>query len=245
MGRRSSPLPHNQQRMNTPSSKGSRRQGGSATSLDLGRRAATVEHLQELYAIMAGIGLAIAMSQLIRTDDAHLQPRAIPLVAAYAATLVPFYHGALRHLDESYRHEDSRLEEHRYLLLGDFIWLFTEAGTFFALASFVRRPEQFGITLSILLTLDVIWLSVWLWRSGRQTDETWWRRINVATVVLVVTLTVLATVAGLAQLPFSLVLMFLALARSGADYWLGRGFYFPLQGSAVNSRSRPQAAHTP
>ena len=196
--------------------------------LDLERRAATVEHLQELYAIMAGVGLAIAMSQLIRAQDSHLQVRAIPLVVAYAVTLVPFYHGALRHLDQSYRHEDSWLEGHRYLLLGDFAWLFIEAGTFFALASFVRRPVQFGITLSALLCLDVVWLSIWLWRSRRSTDEEWWRRINLATVGVLVPFTALASAENLSHFLLSLIVLTIALARSIADYWLGRDFYFPL-----------------
>ena len=64
------------------------------------------------------------------------------LSAALLVTLIPFYHGALRHLDEQYAGAGAR--QARGFVLVDFLVLFLESCVFLALAVSIARPEVFG-----------------------------------------------------------------------------------------------------
>jgi len=65
-----------------------------------------IRHLQGLYTVVVGVALTVAVSNLIDQDaDVPIRVQVLPYFIAYLFTLVPFYHGALRHLDITYAEE--------------------------------------------------------------------------------------------------------------------------------------------
>lgn len=116
----------------------------------------SVRNLGALYSVVVGVALAYAIEEVI--DPVAATPfswHLMPLFIALLATLVPFYHGALRHLDVTYvEHPGEGLNNGA--LLADFLLLFVEGSLFVALASLLDRPVWFGWTLVSLLLLDAL-----------------------------------------------------------------------------------------
>ncbi len=61
-----------------------------------------MEHLQELYTVVVAIALSLVVARLIPAPGGKVTFQPFLLSAALLVTLIPFYHGALRHLDEQY-----------------------------------------------------------------------------------------------------------------------------------------------
>lgn len=82
------------------------------------------------------------------------------LSLATILTLVPFAHGALRHLDLRYIHVDHAHDAprlRRWALLADFFALLAQGMLFLAMARYIARPLWFlGVYMS-LLAIDVVW----------------------------------------------------------------------------------------
>src|SRR5436190_2038096 len=95
-----------------------------ATQRESQRRA--VEHLQELYSVVVAIALSLAIERTIAAPTSRARAHEVVLVVALVVTLIPFYHGALRHLDEQYGGEDRRAA-HQFSVLIDFLLLFVES----------------------------------------------------------------------------------------------------------------------
>ncbi len=63
----------------------------------------SVSHLQQLYTVVVGLALTVAITNLIdQAAPVPIRMAALPYFVSYLVTLVPFYHGALRHLDVTY-----------------------------------------------------------------------------------------------------------------------------------------------
>jgi hypothetical protein len=66
-------------------------------------REGTVRNLQELYTVAVGIALALAVQELINGSvEEPIEWSRVPAFIGFLATLIPFYHSAMRHLDEVY-----------------------------------------------------------------------------------------------------------------------------------------------
>src|SRR5262245_58873343 len=100
------------------------------------RRAA--KHLEGLYGMVVAVGLGIAVSNAVQTsrDAVDVRWDHVPLIAALVVLVVPFYQGALLHLDDKYE-RDSRKRHPTVVLLVDFCGLFVEAVLIVVLASAV------------------------------------------------------------------------------------------------------------
>ena len=64
----------------------------------------SVKNLEHLYTTVVAVALSLAIYQLIDTTGGKIQFR-LELVwcfLTFLVTLIPFYHGALRHLDITY-----------------------------------------------------------------------------------------------------------------------------------------------
>src|SRR5215208_6828429 len=66
----------------------------------------TVRYLQELYTIMVAVALPVAITRMFdeRQESAPFRLEVLPLLVTFVATLIPFFHGTLRHLDDTYVH---------------------------------------------------------------------------------------------------------------------------------------------
>jgi hypothetical protein len=75
---------------------------------------------------------------------------------AFVATLIPFFHGTLRHLDSVYIEQNVRPVRNG-ALLADFTLLFLQSCFFFALGVHIAHPDTFGWIFVGLLLLDALW----------------------------------------------------------------------------------------
>ena len=91
-------------------------------------RAESARHSLFLYSVICALSLETAITRMIDPEAAvaPIDRHVLPLTIAYIATITPFYHGALRHLDDYYV-VTSRPEVRRSALLIDFLALFMQA----------------------------------------------------------------------------------------------------------------------
>lgn len=215
------------------------------------QRESTVRYLQELYAIVVALALQVAITRMFdeRQESAPFRPEVLPLLVAFVATLIPFFHGTLRHLDSAYIEQNVRPVRYGALaLLADFILLFLQSCFFFALAVHVAHPVIFGWILMFLLLLDAGWAIVTHLFFFRDADsvmdelrvifvpnatakqpELAWARNNLIFVgyffVFLTAIVIAEWVPG--NVAISLVVLVLALVRTFADYLSPWEFYFP------------------
>lgn len=194
----------------------------------------TARHLQSLYVVGAGLGVAFALEGMIRGvgSDPSLEWDTVPVVVAFLATLIPFFHGAMLYMD-------TEIRGRAMVVLVDFLALFSQTVLFFVMAEFVREPTSFAIAWIVLLAVDVAWV-LWLMTpmprhsKGQDAEPIFreyrpWAVINsVCILVLSVVLFMVPTSDGGTgpDLRLALILMAIAIARSAADYWLSRTVYF-------------------
>src|ERR1700739_376328 len=118
----------------------------------------SVDMLRELYSVVVGLALVGAIENVIEkspTAGVLVHWNSILWFAAVFATLLPFYHGALRYLDDVYIFAGKQPK--RLALLVDYLFLFSEACLLVALGLLIARPEAFTPVFAALIGLDVIW----------------------------------------------------------------------------------------
>lgn len=198
------------------------------------RLKASVNNLVFLYTVVIGAALSIAVATAVdpAIGLASVTWPSSLLFASFVATLFPFFHGALRHLDDAYIENDNDHIRQGALII-DFILLFLHALVFVLLALLIRKPAQFAWVLSILLTIDVVWgLFAHNGASSRNPlkPEAKWAFINVVFVVIAATYLVLndfdfRDVSS--PLKLAVLVTCACFLRSIADYVWCKDFYFP------------------
>jgi hypothetical protein len=197
------------------------------------RQRRSVEHLQGLYSVVAAIALSLAADRLLPASDHAARPRAaFALASALLVTLNPFYHGALRHLDELYGQGRGRAA-HSFSVLVDFLLLFLESCVFLSLGASVTEPRVFAWLFFALLALDVVWAhltTTFLVAEAERGAQKTWLKVNLSFGLLLLAILVLFTVqwAPSGALPF--VVVALALARTATDYTFSWKFYVAAPG---------------
>lgn len=190
----------------------------------------SVRNLQELYTVAVGAALTLAVVRFV-PETGTPQWNALPVLVGYVVTLVPFYHGAMRHLDTTYR--EKRVEAVREgALLGDFFLLFIEACFFLALASVITNTRQAAWTFLGLIALDGLWgiAAHWVFsRRRRAWAEIRWSVLNIFTALVVGTFIASFGWVKWLALPWRAEIVFAAICfgRTIADYSLSWRFYFP------------------
>ena len=194
----------------------------------------TARHLQSLYVVGAGLGVAYALEGMIRGvgSDPSMERDTVLVVVAFLVTLIPFFHGAMLYMDTEIRGRAA-------VVMIDFLALFSQTVLFFVMAEFVREPKSFTIAWMVLLAVDVVWV-VWLMtpiprRSKGQAAEPIFREYRPWAIINSVCIVALLAVYLLIpsgdgrtgpDLRLGLILMLIAIARTGADYWFSRAVYF-------------------
>jgi hypothetical protein len=170
----------------------------------------------------------IARSRAIHPRPRRESDRAALLGAALLITLIPFYHGALRHLDEQYA--GTAVRGARGFVLVDFLILFLESCLFLALAIASARPDVFVSLFLALLGLDVVWVLLttrFLTNESDLAPQRMWRNIN-----LIAALGLLIPSFTLGSCTLSYVVLAIATVRTGADYAFTWSFYAAANRSA-------------
>ena len=201
--------------------------------MDTRRR--SVEHLQGLYTVVAGVALTVAIEKLFDGNGTvPLRRDVVAYFVAYLFTLVPMYHGALRHLDITY-FEDEKATTRAGALMFDWALLFIESCFLLGLAQLLRRPSAFGWGLCIFLGFDCIWAFVanlGFAPEAKESRTEWkWATINfVAVCFLALTLVVANAVESKLNLVISfrwILILVVAVARTIWDYAWCWSYYYP------------------
>ena len=202
--------------------------------MESGRRR-TVAHLQTLYTVVVGVALAVALTNLIDQQSAvPIRFAALPYFVAYLFTLVPFYHGALRHLDIAY-FETSANSTRPGALMADWSLLFIESCGLLALALLVNRPVPFMFALIALLAFDAVWAFTahlaFSPRSAVGAAEPRWAKINIVTVLALVGVLVYLDSVDAETKPVDLyrwvLVTAVAVGRTIWDYVWCWSYYYP------------------
>ena len=149
----------------------------------------------------------------------------VPLLAAFMVTLVPFYHGAERHLEETY--VENPENAHGGLLLVDFAYLFVEACVLVSAAALVAYVKALIVTLLCLWMLDVAWWITQRIVTRRGGPIAKWAIINSAASVSFGLLLIGLHANWVSPTAASWILLALAIGRTVADYSTSWNFYFP------------------
>lgn len=186
----------------------------------------TVDSLQRVYAIVIALALTTAVKLLIESvgivKSASPQVDPVPTIGmfvAFVSTLVIFYQGMNRHLDDSFI-IDVKTDRSSVLLLVDIFVFLVEGSMLVVMASTIADPQAFLKAWSILLAVDIIWgLFLYLFTS-RQTPVTW--------VVTNAAFLGSAWIVWLFIFPKNaLWIVVIEILRSVIDYRLNWDFYFP------------------
>jgi len=184
--------------------------------------------------VIIGVALSLAVVTLVDSVKGleSVTLNSLLLFIAFIATLFPFYHGALRHLDDAYiENENQHIKDGA--LVVDFLLLFFHALGFVVLSLLLKKPGHFAWVLVALLAIDVIWGVFAHFASSSMhglSAESKWTIINFVFVGAAVWYLVVHDV-YLMELPdpvkMSIPIAFACLVRSLADYVWCKAFYFP------------------
>jgi hypothetical protein len=197
------------------------------------KRQNNVRSLVNLYTVVIGVALSLAVIGIVDTEHglASATPSSILLFVAFVATLFPFFHGALRHLDDAYIENPTHI--HDGALVIDFILLFIHAMAFVVLSVLLKKPTHFAWVLLILISIDVVWGIFATFASSTRGDlkaESKWTIINFIFVGISATYLVKNDIYldDLEQpLKLAIPIAFASVLRTIADYVWCRNFYFP------------------
>jgi hypothetical protein len=117
-------------------------------------RKRSVDSLQRLYTVVVSLAVTEALRRLLSSGTGDYTRWLI--FASFVVTVVPFYHGANRHLDVSYVTEERKAKPGALMI--DFVFLFIEGILFFALAVRIDSRDIFYTLLAVLFLLDVFWI---------------------------------------------------------------------------------------
>lgn len=194
----------------------------------------SIKSLVELYTVVIGVALSLAVANSIETSkglDTFTPPLTF-LFIAFIVTLFPFYHGALRHLDDAYLENNNRNIKDGALII-DFVLLFLHALVFVVLSFLLKKPTHFIWVLTILLAIDVVWGIFAHFASSSDsglTPESRWTIINLlfvgaSTWYLVANDIYLQDLEEPIKLAFPILLV--CIARTLVDYIWCKDIYFP------------------
>ena len=197
----------------------------------------SVRSLINLYTVVIGAALSLAVARAIdvKAGLASLSMVSVLLFLCFVVTLFPFFHGALRHLDDAYvENVNSHIKTGALII--DFALLFLHALAFVVLSQLLQHPSHFAWFLIAVLTIDVIWGIFAHFGSssiGSLSSASRWTIINIAFIAAVCLYLVINDIYleySLEPLKLAVLLAIACILRSTIDYVWCREFYFPKSG---------------
>jgi len=181
--------------------------------------------LRELYSVVVGLALLGALQNLIEkspTAGVFIHWNLALWFGAVFVTLLPFYHGALRYLDDVYILGPRKPK--RLALLVDYLFLFSEACLLVVLGLLLARPEAFTPVFATLIGVDIIWALAGYFITETGFGSIWrWLLINLVTLFVLAAITYTPFLSG--AKPYHIVC--LAFLRTISDYIWCWDMYFP------------------
>ena len=177
----------------------------------------SIAGLSDLYTVVVGLALALGVGSIVGSEDIAPEPTVFLTGAALIVTLIPFYHGGLRHLQETYA-DDAVVRPS--LILWDFVLLFLEACLLLAAAASLGSAARVGWLLVVLWVVDIVWVTGS--RLLGQSQPSAWAFSNIVAVAAAASVLLV----GPGEAREAVTLLVIAVARTVADYALSRDFYF-------------------
>lgn len=202
-------------------------------------RVNSLRNLSNLYSVVVGVALTSAIYNLIDPKEEVVIPfewETFFLFLAFIVTILPFYHGALRHLDATYIEDEGKSVQNG-AVLADFIILFIEGCFFIALTVLMENSLLFIYAFIILLIIDVSWgflAHLAFSPNVQKKAENKWAMMNLITIGLILILLArfdsfpFFDIAENVELTKICVYFFLiTLLRTIVDYVWTWSFYYP------------------
>jgi hypothetical protein len=199
--------------------------------LKVSPRENSVKQLSELYNVVTGVALSLAITKLIdpTSADSPIRSELLFTFLAFLFVIIPFHQGAVRHLFATYVEGAGEIRDGALAI--DFLLLFFQACIFVALGLLIGNLQQFTNTLLILLVVDCVWglLAMLAFNAGRANwAETKWAIINFVAFVFLFLLSEFGPPLLGGWNPGMQKLVFLlSLGRTVVDYSTSWHFYFP------------------
>lgn len=209
----------------------------------------SIDSVARLFPIVLALAVGEAFKQFVpEKSDANRRIRWDRgwALAAFLTLVVPFFHGMLRYLFDTYQ-AGSRPDPYwRYVMI-DSVAFTVEAAMFFILSRSLDPQEwpTFYGTVLALLGIDIAW---GIWVAALVNSATWnWVFVNIAAGVLLAILYLLAMrrrkrdVPSGASLPrvIARVGVVILIARTVADYGFNMNFYFPKESQTSHMVASP------
>lgn len=117
----------------------------------------SIKSLVNLYTVVIGAALSLAIARTINftTGLTSVSGVSLLLFLCFVITLFPFFHGALRHLDDAFI-ENVNPNIRTGALIIDFALLFLHALAFVVLSQLLKHPSHFAWFLIAVLAIDVL-----------------------------------------------------------------------------------------
>jgi hypothetical protein len=200
----------------------------------------SIDSLQRIHALISALALGEAVRRLIANPgaaDASFNADALPQFISLVSTIVPFYHGMHRHLEDTYLFATD-VRHPKGVLLIDLVVFLVEASTFFALAALFKSPSFFWV-LASLLTFDG------LWGGGtaliNPSTKFRWCLLNFcAAVAMLIVLSLDVFKPGMSVWLLTLIVS----VRAIFDYSTHWAFYFPFAENAQAANDHASGANT-
>jgi hypothetical protein len=197
------------------------------------RKENSVKSLITLYTVVVGAALSLSIKSLFDSGKGieSITLYSILLFVSFLVTLIPFYHGALRHLDDAYI-ENENIHIKDGALIFDFLLLLLHGIAFVFLSLLTSKPNQFIFVLTALLLIDVFWgLFAHFGSSSKSKHnaELKWTCINFVSVCFMgwyIHSSGIGIHGVYDDMGISLIIVMTCFARSILDYSWCRSFYF-------------------
>lgn len=195
----------------------------------------SIKQLCDLYIVVISIAAGLAFRDIV---DPAVRPIPIrvdrlTLFAAFMVTIIPFFHGGVRHLYATYIETGGSSRVKNWVVLIDYYLLFVGGGLFVALSSCLDSAHAFAVILTGLLALDIVWgtlAQIGFGGTQAQRAELSWAKINAVTVVVLLMFLLTEKVllsTHLGETELRLFLLLLTSVRTGVDYYWNHSFYCP------------------
>jgi uncharacterized membrane protein len=196
-------------------------------------RTNSVKQLCELYNVLIGIALSLSIYHVVDiTNPENFKgwPTVLNFIA-FCLLIIPFYHGAVRHLYSTYVEGGPKSDIKSFALFFDYVILFAEGGIFVFMALMTGKVEFYTDGVIALLVIDIIWgLLANLAFSGSDSErpEINWAMINGVTVFFIVLICHI-WLSGIYSwgIRVAAALTAIIILRTAADYTRAWKFYFP------------------
>ncbi len=192
-------------------------------------RKRSVDSLQRLYTVVISLAVTEALRRVLTSSTggyAHWLA-----LASLLFTVVPFYHGANRHLDASYVTGERKVKPGALMI--DFVFLYLGGILFFAMAVQIDSREVFYTLLGALFLLDMVWIGFsYLSRADESDGATGYVKWAIMNLIAsaAIGVSIWSNVFGSLwanDTAKDIALVIVAIGRTVFDYILQWHFYFP------------------